>query len=191
MKIGKLSQTQKIILDLGPLLMFFLANLKFGLLVATAVLMVATFIALGFTYFITGKVARFTLASALFIGLFGALTLYFQDPFYLKLKVTVIEFSFAAVLFGGMFFKRYFIKDLMGELITDLTGDEAGLPDAAWRTLTIRWGLFFLAMGLLNLVIWHFFTDSVWVAFKSFGLMVCFMIFAMANAPFLARFIKD
>jgi intracellular septation protein len=187
----KLGQAQKLALDLGPLLAFFLANWKWGLLTATGVLMVTTFIALGITYYLTRKIARFTLASALFIAFFGALTLYFQDPFYLKLKVTLIEFGFAAVLFAGLFFKRLFIKDLMGDVITDLTGEGGGLPDHAWRTLTVRWGLFFVAMGLLNLVIWHFFQDSVWVAFKSFGLMICFMIFAVANAPFLSKFMKD
>ncbi|MDE2383952.1 MAG: septation protein IspZ [Alphaproteobacteria bacterium] len=187
----KLSQPQRLALDLGPLLAFFAANWKFGLLWATGVLMITTFIALAITYWLTHKVARFTLASALFIGLFGALTLYFQDPWYLKMKVTLIEFTFAGVLFIGMAFKRLFIKDLMGEVINELTEGGAGLPDAAWRTLTLRWGLFFVAMGVLNLIIWHFFPDSVWVAFKAFGLMICFMIFAAANAPFLARYLKD
>ncbi len=179
----KLGQTQKLLLDMGPLLAFFLANWKLGLLWATGVLMAATLISLVVTYALTKTIAKFTLVSACFIGVFGAATLYFQDTWYLKAKVSLIEFLFSGFLFGGLYFGKLFIKDVMGQALD--------LPDTAWRTLTIRWGLFFLAMGLLNLVIWHFFSEGTWVAFKAFGLLGCTMVFAFANAPFMAKFMKD
>ena len=181
--VKKLTQNQKLLLDLGPLLAFFLANWKLGLLWATAVLMVATFISLALNYYWTRKINKFALVGAVFVGLFGAITLYLQDPFYLKLKVSLIEALFCFILLGGLFFKRVFLKDMMGTAIE--------MPDDAWRTLTIRWAVFFAVMGILNVVIWHFFSDEVWVAFKAFGLLICTLLFALANAPFMAKYIKD
>ena len=179
----KLSQTQKIVLDLGPLLAFFVANWKLGLLWATGFLMVATFVSLAVSYYITRKINKFALFGALFIGVFGAITLYLQDAWYLKLKVTLVELFFAALLIGGLYFKRLFVKDVMGEILE--------LPDDVWRKLTIRWALFFVAMAVLNVVIWQMFSDSVWVTFKAFGLMGCTVVFALANTPLLAKYIKD
>ena len=183
MNEAKLSQGQKLVLDLGPLLAFFIANWKLGLLWATAVLMAATFISLAISYVITRKINKFALVGALFIGLFGAVTLYLQDPWYLKIKVTLIELFFAGLLIGGLYFKRLFIKDMMGEALA--------MPDDAWRTLTLRWAGFFVAMAILNLVIWHFFSDGAWVTFKAFGLLGCTVLFALANAPFMAKYIKE
>jgi intracellular septation protein len=90
---------------------------------------------------------------------------------------------FCFILLAGLYFRRIFLKDMMGSAIE--------MPDAAWRTLTIRWAVFFAVMGILNIVVWHFFTESVWVAFKAFGLLVMTLLFALANAPFMAKYIKD
>jgi len=179
----KLNQLQKFLLDLGPLLAFFIANWKFGLLTATGVLMAATFISLTITYALTKTISKFTLISACFIAVFGAATLYFQDTWYLKAKVTLIEFLFAGFLFIGLYFNKLFIKDIMGSAID--------MPDDAWRTLTLRWGLFFVAMAILNLIIWRYFSESTWVSFKAFGLLISTMVFALANTPFMAKYMKD
>lgn len=179
----KLSQGHKLVLDLGPLLVFFLTNWKLGLLWATAALMAATFVSLTISYYLTRKLNKFALVGAIFIALFGAITLYLQDPWYLKLKVTLIELFFAGLLLGGLRFGRIFIKDMMGEALA--------MPDEAWRTLTFRWALFFVAMAILNIIIWQAFSDSVWVTFKAFGLMGCTLLFALANAPFMAKYIKE
>ncbi|MBG1233661.1 inner membrane-spanning protein YciB [Aestuariivirga litoralis] len=179
----KISQGQKLALDLGPLLAFFVANWQLGLLWATAVLMAATFVSLAISYYLTRKINKFALVGAVFVGLFGAITLYLQDPWYLKLKVTLIEGFFAFILLAGLYFKRIFLKDMMGSAIE--------MPDDAWRTLTIRWAVFFAAMGIVNIVIWNFFSTEVWVAFKAFGLLICTLVFALANAPFMAKYIKD
>jgi intracellular septation protein len=70
-------------------------------------------------------------------------------------------------------------------------GEALAMPDDAWRKLTIRWALFFVAMAVLNVVIWQFMPESVWVTFKAFGLLGCTLLFALANAPFMAKYIKD
>lgn len=180
---SKLTQTQKLFLDLGPLLAFFVANWKFGLLWATAVLMAATAVSLGISYYVTRTINKVALIGAVFIGVFGAITLYLQDAWYLKLKVTLVELLFAALLLGGLYFKRLFIKDMMGEFLP--------LPEEVWRTLTIRWALFFIAMAILNVIIWQMFSESVWVTFKAFGLLGCTVVFALLNAPLMAKYIKD
>jgi intracellular septation protein len=179
----KPTQLQKLALDLGPLGAFALANAKWGLLTATGVLMAGTFVSLVAGYWLTRKWNKFTLVSALFVGVFGAITLYMQDTFYLKLKVSVVEALFAALLLGGLWFKRLFVKDLMGEVLE--------MPDEAWRTLTWRWSGFFIFMALANIVVWQMFSDTVWVNFKAFGIMAATVIFAFANAPFMAKHLKD
>jgi intracellular septation protein len=183
-----LSQGQKFLIDLFPLASFFLTNWFYRgsnhekFLWATGVLMVATLISLVITYFLTGTVAKMLLVTALIVGVFGGLTLYFQDEFFLKIKVTIINALFALVLFGGLFFKQNFIKNIMGHAME--------LPDVAWRILTIRWGLFFIGMAILNEIIRRF-TPEYWVSFKAFGLLGLTLVFAVANAPFMASHMKD
>jgi intracellular septation protein len=143
---------------------------------------VATLISLIVTFVLTGKIAKMLLITAAIVGLFGGLTLYFQDEFFLKIKVTIINAMFAAVLFGGLLFKQNFIKSIMGQAME--------LPDTAWRTLTIRWGFFFAAMAVLNEIIRLDFADY-WVSFKAFGLLGLTIVFAIANAPFMAKHMPD
>ncbi len=178
-----MSQTKKQILELGPLLVFFLTNWKFGIFYGTAVFMVATAISLIVTYMLTGKVAKFLLVSAIFVCVFGGLTLYLQNDIFIKIKVTLANLVFASALFGGLYFRRLFIKDIMGHAME--------LPDAVWKSLTLRWGTFFLAMAALNEFVWRTYPTDTWVTFKAFGLIGLTFVFALANAPLMARHMKD
>lgn len=174
-----MNQTRKTILELGPLVAFFLTNWKFGIFYGTAVFMVGTLISLIVTYMVTGKIAKFVLASAIFVGIFGGLTLYLHNDLFIKIKVTLANLIFASVLFGGLYFNRLFLKDVMGQAME--------LPETSWRVLTIRWGLFFLFMAILNEIVWRNFTTDQWVTFKAFGLMGMTLVFALANAPYMAK----
>ena len=178
-----MSQMRKQILELGPLVVFFLTNWKFGIFYGTAVFMVATAISLVATYVLTGKIAKFLLASAIFVGIFGGLTLYLHNDIFIKIKVTLANLLFAGALFGGLYFKRLFIKDIMGQAME--------LPDAVWKSLTLRWGGFFLVMAALNEYVWRTYSTDTWVSFKAFGLMGLTFLFALANAPFMAKHMKD
>jgi intracellular septation protein len=188
MEKQELSQGRKFLIDLFPLAAFFATNWFYRgsnqekFLWATGILMGATLISLIITYFLTGKISKMLLVTAAIVGVFGALTLYFKDPFFLQIKVTIINVLFAAVLFGGLFFKQHFIKTIMGQAME--------LPEVAWRTLTIRWGFFFAGMALLNEIIRRF-TPDYWVSFKAFGLLGLTILFAVANAPFMAKHMKD
>jgi intracellular septation protein len=186
--MNELSQGRKFLIDLFPLAAFFLTNWLYKgtnndkFLWATGVLMLATLISLVITYSLTGKISKMLLVTAAIVGVFGGMTLYFKSPFFLQIKVTIINVLFAAVLFGGLFFKQYFIKNIMAHAME--------LPDMAWRTLTIRWAFFFVSMAILNEFIRNF-TPEYWVTFKAFGLLGLTIVFAVANAPFMAKHMKD
>lgn len=178
-----MNQTRKTILEMGPLVAFFFTNWKFGIFYGTAVFMVSTLISLVVTYMLTGKIAKFVLASAIFVGIFGGLTLYLHNDLFIKIKVTLANLTFAGALFGGLYFNRLFLKDIMGQAMT--------LPESSWRALTIRWGSFFVFMALMNEIIWRNFTTDQWVTFKAFGLLGLTLVFAIANAPYMAKHMID
>jgi intracellular septation protein len=188
MEQQELSQGRKFLIDLFPLAAFFATNWFYRgsnqekFLWATGILMAATLVSLIVTYFLTRKISKMLLVTAAIVGVFGALTLYFKDPFFLQIKVTIINALFALILFGGMFFNKHFIKTIMGQAME--------LPETAWRILTLRWGYFFAGMAVLNELVRRF-TPEYWVSFKAFGLLGLTIAFAIANAPFMARHMKD
>jgi intracellular septation protein len=188
MEQRELSQGRKFLIDLFPLAAFFATNWFYRgsnqekFLWATGILMAATLVSLIVTYFLTGKISKMLLVTAAIVGVFGALTLYFKDPFFLQIKVTIINALFSLILFGGMFFNKHFIKTIMGQAME--------LPEIAWRILTLRWGFFFAGMAVLNELVRRF-TPEYWVSFKAFGLLGLTIAFAIANAPFMARHMKD
>ncbi len=179
----QLSTFEKQATDLGPLAAFLAAYYLGGLFWATGVTIAATALALTIVYFITGKVTKIAAFTLVLLVVFGGLTLYLNDPKYFKLKVTAINFLFAGLILTGLFFKRLFIKDLLGEAME--------LPDAAWRVLSLRWGVFFAALGGLNEIVWRNFSESNWVLFKFPGLLVLTALFAVANAPYMMRHMSE
>jgi intracellular septation protein len=179
----KMGQGLKLLIEMGPLVAFFIANWKAGIFWGTAIFMVATVIALAVSWIMTRKIAMVPLVSAIFVALFGALTLYLQSDLFIKVKVTLINALFGAVLLGGVAFGKSYLKLIMGEAMK--------LPEEAWRTLSIRWGLFFFAMAGLNEVVWRMFTTDQWVNFKVFGLLPLTLVFALANAPFMAKHMQE
>ncbi len=169
----------KLATELGPLLVFFLANAKFGLFVATAVFMAAVVVAVAASYAVTRHVPVMALVTALVVMVFGALTLYLHDETFIKMKPTIIYALFAAALGGGLLMGRSFIAILFDQVF-DLTV-------AGWRKLTLRWAVFFVAMAVLNEIVWRTQTTDFWVAFKLFGFVPLTMIFAIAQMPLINR----
>jgi intracellular septation protein len=175
----KMSHGAKLLIELGPLVAFFIANWKAGIFWGTGIFMVATAVALTASWILTRKIAMVPLVSALFVALFGALTLWLHSELFIKVKVTLINALFGAVLLGGVAMGRSYIKLIMGEAMK--------LTEEAWRTLSIRWGVFFFAMAALNEIVWRNFSTDVWVNFKVFGLLPLTLVFAFANAPYMAK----
>jgi intracellular septation protein len=181
----------KLALDLGPLLLFFYANAKpalfeplfrpmipeavatgerAGIFVATAVFMVAIVVALAVSYALTRRLPMMPLVSAVIVVVFGALTLFLQNETFIKLKPTIIYAMFAAVLFGGMLLKKPLLAMVFDQVFH--------LTEEGWRKLTVRWGLFFVGMALLNEIVWRTQSTDTWVAFKVFGAVPLTFIFA-------------
>jgi intracellular septation protein len=179
----KLKQGHKQLLELLPLLAFFIGYLRNGMISATAALVVVSVLVIGLIYAIDRTLSKAQMIGVAMVVFFGGLTVYFNDPAYIVAKVSVINILFGLILLGGYFFKRMFIKDLMGEAMT--------LPDHAWMTLTLRWAGFFFFLAALNLVIWFNFSEKVWAGFKLGGLLGLTLVFAFANAPFMAKHMID
>ncbi|GBE42710.1 putative intracellular septation protein A [bacterium BMS3Bbin10] len=172
----------RLLLDLGPLILFFTVNAYYGIFVATAVFMVAILAALAASRILTGKFAKMPLITAVFVLVFGGLTIYLQDETFIKIKPTIIYFLFAGLLLGGLAVNRVFLKSVMGELFQ--------LHDGGWRLLTYRWAGFFVALAILNEVVWRNFSTSTWVSFKVFGLLPLTLIFAALQAGLLQKHAK-
>lgn len=114
--------------------------------------------------------------------LFGGLSLFFHDPRLLKIKPTVMNLVFALVLFVGLAMRKHPLKLLLGEAFE--------MPDSAWRSLTLRYGLFFVALAAANEVVWRTQSDATWVLFRFPGLLIVTVIFSLTQAPFLARYVR-
>lgn len=175
----KMGQGTKLLIEMGPLVAFFIANWKAGIYWGTGIFMVATAIALAASWILTRKIAMVPLVSAVFVALFGALTLWLHSDLFIKVKVTLINALFGAVLLGGVAFGRSYLKLIMGEAVR--------LTEEAWRTLSIRWGVFFFVMAALNEVVWRSFSTDAWVNFKVFGLLPLTLVFALSNAPYMTK----
>jgi intracellular septation protein len=173
----------KLATELGPLLIFFFANSKFNLFVATGAFMVAIVVALVASWMVTRHIPVMALVTGVIVLVFGTLTLVLHDETFIKVKPTIIYGLFAAVLGGGLLFGRSFIA-IMFDQMFNLTAE-------GWRKLTLRWTLFFAAMALLNEVIWRTQTTDFWVGFKAFGVIPITMVFAMLQMPLVKRYSRE
>jgi intracellular septation protein len=170
----------KLALDLGPLGVFFFANGRWGIFAATAVFMVAALLALAVSYALTRHLAVMPLVTAFIVIVFGGATLILHDETFIKLKPTIIYVLFAVVLFGGLAFN----KPLLGMVFDSVFN----LTDEGWRKLTLRWALFFLALAVLNEIVWRTQTTDFWVSFKVFGVVPLTMLFGALQVRLLMKY---
>ena len=170
----------KLATELGPLMVFFVANAKFNLFVATGAFMVAIVAAMIASYVVTRHVPMMAIVTGVIVIVFGTLTLVLHDETFIKVKPTIIYGLFAAILGGGLLFGRSFIAIMFDQMFN--------LTPQGWRILTMRWALFFLAMAVLNEIIWRTQTTDFWVGFKVFGVIPLTMIFAMTQMPLTKRY---
>src|SRR5882672_2336886 len=169
----------KLALNFGPLLIFFVANTMLGIFTATAVFMAVMLIVLAIEFAAERKVSVMPLITTALVLVFGGLTLWLSNDIFIKIKPTILYTLFGAVLIGGLAFNRLFIKLVFGQLFH--------LSDPAWRSLTWRWSLFFIALAITNEIVWRHVSTNIWVAFKVWGVFPLTVIFAMAQTPFIMR----
>ena len=170
----------KLALALGPLVLFFAANARYGIFVATATFMVAVVVALAVSYALTRQLPIMPLVTAVIVLVFGGLTLILQDELFIKLKPTIIYLLFAGVLLGGLAFG----KPLLGMVFDSVFH----LTAEGWRKLTLRWAVFFLFLAVLNEIVWRTQTTDVWVSFKVFGVVPLTFLFGALQYPLLTKY---
>jgi intracellular septation protein len=176
----KLNPALKLVLDLGPLLIFFAANSRYGIFAATGAFMAAILIALAVAYALTRHLPIMPLVTAVVVVVFGTLTLVLHDELFIKVKPTIIYVLFGGVLLVGLAFG----KSLLGVVFDSVFH----LTEEGWRKLTLRWALFFLALAVLNEIVWRTQTTDVWVSFKVFGVVPLTFLFAALQYPLLTKY---
>jgi intracellular septation protein len=190
----------KLALELGPLLVFFAANLrpqwfrplvgpflpdallqgeKSGIFIATAVFMPVMLVSLALTWTLLRKLPVMPLVSGFFVIVFGALTLWLQDDTFIKMKPTIVNMLFAIILLGGL---------AMGKSLLPYVLDSVfDLDHEGWTKLTLRWGLFFILLAVINEVVWRNFSNEFWAGFKVWGVMPITLAFALAQTPLILK----
>jgi intracellular septation protein len=179
----KLNPLLKLALDIGPLVLFFAANAKFGIFTATAAFMVAVVAALLASYVMIRQWPIMPVVTAVVVVVFGTLTIALHDDTFIKLKPTIIYTLFGGILLGGYIFDRPFLAILFDSMF-HLTAE-------GWRKLTLRWALFFLVMAVVNEAVWRTQSTDFWVNFKLFGFMPLTFLFAALQFPLLTRYAAD
>jgi intracellular septation protein len=174
----------KFLFDFFPVILFFVAFQFAGIFAATAVAIAATVAQIGWVLARGKKVAPMQWVSFAIIVIFGGATLLLRDETFIKWKPTVLYWISSAAFLGGLVFRANFVKSLLG-------GEELVLPDRVWTQLAIAWGVFFLAMGALNLWVAFNFSTETWVKFKVFGGIGLIVAFVLAQAAWLSRHIPD
>jgi intracellular septation protein len=153
----------KLLIELGPLLVFFGVNAAYGIYAATAAFMVVTLISLAYAFWRYHKLPIMPLVSGAVVLVFGTLTLYLRDDTFIKLKPTLVYLIFAAVLGAGLLLRKPLLELL----------------------------LFFVAMAVVNELVWRNFSTDVWVSFKAFGFLPITFLFALAQMPLIQRYSEE
>ncbi len=179
----KLNPVLKLVLDIGPLVLFFGANARFGIFTATGVFMLAVLIALAVAYVLTQRIEIMPLVTAVIVLVFGSLTLILHNEEFIKLKPTIIYVLFGGTLLGGL---------LLGKPLLGMVFDQMfNLTEEGWRKLTWRWALFFFALAVLNEIVWRSFSTDTWVSFKVFGVVPLTFLFGALQYPLLVRYARN
>jgi len=169
-----------LLLDFGPLLVFFLAY-KFGnVIIGTAAFMVAIAVAVLVSKWKLGRVSPMMWLSAILVLFFGSLTIYLNDQSFIQIKPTIIYAFFAVMLFGGLLRGRALLQYL-------LEAAYEGLSDEGWRKLSRNWAIFFAVMAITNEIMRATMSFDSWLAVKVWGMTIVSFLFAMANIPMLMR----
>ena len=163
----------KLLIEVGPLIAFFLAYGRAGIYWATGILMAATVLALIASWRLLGKISPMPVATAVLVVVFGGLTFLFDEPRFIKMKPTMINILFAVAILVGVRMGKSPLKMVLGEAFS--------LTEEGWRKLSYRWAAFFVVLAIANEFIWRNFSETAWVNFKVFGILPLTLVFAVAQ----------
>ncbi len=170
----------RLALDIGPLLLFFVANAKFGIFTATAAFIVAILVAMIASLALTRRVSALQLFSGVMVVVMGGLTIWLHDEMFIKIKPTIYYVLVAAILGFGLATGRPLLKNVLGSAYP-------GLDEAGWTTLTRNWAIFFGVMAIANEAVWRNSSTDFWIGFKLWFAIPATLAFALANVPMLLR----
>ena len=176
----QLNPILKLVLDIGPLVLFFVANSRFGIFAATGAFMVAVLSAIAISYVITRHIAIMPVVTAVIVLVFGSLTLVLHDELFIKLKPTIIYVLFGGTLLAGLALDKPFLSILFDQMFH--------LTEEGWRKLTWRWVLFFFALAIANEIVWRTQTTDFWVSFKLFGVVPLTFLFGALQMPLINKY---
>jgi len=171
---------RKMLLDLGPLVVFFAANYITGdFMLAVKILVVTTLVALAAGWMLERRVSMMALVGCVAVAFFGGLSVYFDNDLFIKIKPTVLTCLLAAVIAGGRLIGRNPLGAIMG---TQLRMDDAG-----WRAISWVWVAMFLTTALANEIAWRTLSTDDWVTFKVFGITGISLVFTAISVPIMTR----
>ncbi|HZW26720.1 MAG TPA: septation protein A [Gallionella sp.] len=174
----------KLLFDLFPVILFFIAFKTFDIYVATAVAIAATVVQIAWTKWRHGKVDVMLWVSFAIIAVFGGATLMLHDETFIKWKPTVLYWLFSAILlFSNLLLNKNLIQALLHEKIA--------LPLHVWHRLNLMWSLFFATLGFLNLYVAFNYSTEAWVNFKLFGFTALMVVFILAQSAWLAKYVDE
>ncbi len=169
----------KLAIEAGPLAVFFITNAKLGIFVATGAFMAAITVSLVTSWLLTRHLPPMALFTAVFVLIFGGLTIWLEDEIFIKLKPTIVNSLFAIILALGLAFRKLLLKHAFGDAIR--------MTEEGWRAMTVRWIGFFAFLAIVNEVVWRNVSTDTWVSFKVFGIMPLTLVFSMTLVPLMTR----
>ena len=171
----------KLLIDIGPLAVFFIFYRRTGEIIdAILPLMIATVIAVFASYILEKKIPPMPTFGAGIVLVFGGLSIFFKNEIFIYMKPTIVNAVFAIILYGGVLLDKPLLKYLLGSALK--------LEDQGWKILTQRWIAFFIALAILNEIIWRTMSEEFWVNFKVFGILPITFIFTMTQFPLIKKY---
>jgi intracellular septation protein len=174
----------KLFFDFLPIILFFVVFKLSNIYLATFVAIIASVMQVISSWWRKRKIDTMQTLTMCGFLIFGGTTLCLHDAFFIKLKPTVIYWLFALIFFGSQLFtKKTFLERM--------AGGKLSLPVKTWQTLNFSWGIFFIALGILNLYVSQHFSTNTWVNFKLFGILGIIFLFGLAQSLFMAKYLKE
>lgn len=174
----------KLLFDLFPVVLFFIAYKMYDIYTATAVIIVASIVQVGYFYFKNKRVEKMHVITLALILVLGGLTLILQDENFIKWKPTIVNWGFALVFFGSHYIgEKPIVERMMSQAIA--------LADNIWIRLSWLWILFFIISGITNLYVAFNYDTDTWVDFKLFGLMGMTIVFILIQGVYISRYIEE